>query len=534
MKFKYRNYELNLKEDILSLKQEINELERLVDLIDKDAHYEILAGKTQLIGKNKVENMRSRIKHSENIATISKRFIRSVYETVVDDEIKDSEIYQLNLQKELLYAHIVSKAHDWGHAPFGHLGERILNKCIQDTKIPAQNLQKILARKKQIYGEQYETLQGHTEDYNNSISFEHNEQSAKLLYDFIHQKGIDLQKVDLSKLINAVLAHSTSRVKQDYIPKDIVAQIVRQADKIEEYAANDFEEIKNFINLDIITDKRLSSYLKLDKAERVKLTLQHLLEETLEKGYIDDEMKALEYAKKMKKLYQKIVFFVDTDGKKGLLTGENEERITLMLRKVFEYYMSHPEKIPYATSRYVHIVDQDEKGERVTFKNSLLTEEVVAEERTLDYICQMDNETVERNYQRLVKERLLKGSGNGINPITESEIQSIKQDLFTRQISFIRLKEETEGVEHSKEECIRVFEEEVENIKKNAMTNQARQRISELRVLHKQENERDAEMCRLMELYDKVPDARRKAIETENDKKIKHLKNSYLSNTHNR
>ena len=117
MKFKYRNYELNLKEDILSLKQEINELERLVDLIDKDAHYEILAGKTQLIGKNKVENMRSRIKHSENIATISKRFIRSVYETVVDDEIKDSEIYQLNLQKELLYAHIVSKAHDWGHAP---------------------------------------------------------------------------------------------------------------------------------------------------------------------------------------------------------------------------------------------------------------------------------------------------------------------------------------------------------------------------------------------------------------------------------
>lgn len=465
MKYKYRNYEINLEENLDMLKQEIEELKRLSDLIDTDAHYEILAGKTQLIGKNKFDNIRSRIHHSENVISISKRFIKLLYETVVDDEVKDTDIYQLNLQKELLYAHIVAKTHDWGHTPFGHLGERVLNKCIQSTQISPENLHKILARKKEIYGEQYELLQGHTDDFTKSISFEHNEQSAKLLYDFVHQNKIDIQKIDLQRIINAILAHSTSRVKQEYIPNDVVAQIIRQADKIEEYAVNDFEEIKEFINLDIILDKDLRSYLEQPKEERVKLTLQRLLEETLEKGNINDDMTSLEYIRKMKKMHHEHVFFVDTDGKKGLLTGENEERITLMLRKIFKYYMDNPTLIPNQSSYHVYPVNQDAKGKRIAFRNSLSIKEIAPEEKVLDYLCQMNNEIVEKTYQQLVNKRLQRGVGEGIEPITLAEINAIKQNTFARQIAFRRIKEESEGVEHSREESIKSFREEVQGNK---------------------------------------------------------------------
>lgn len=527
MKFKYKNYELVLDEDIEALQAEIEQLTKLNNLIDESDNFYLLTGKTQLIGKNKVDNTRSRKEHSDNIVILAKRFIRSLYEVIVDDEIKESPVYQLNLLRELLYTQISAKVHDWGHTPFGHLGERVINHLLQNSSISEENLKKILDRKEQIYGKEYEIRQGHVEGVTKKISFEHNEQSAKILYDFVHQSDIDLNKINLQRIIDTILAHSTSRVKQEFIPNDIVTQIVRQADKLEEYITNDFEEIKDLLNLDVILDKNLRSFLELPKEERIKFTLQQLLNETLEKGYIDDEMGSLEYSRKMKRIHHKYIFMMDTDGKKGLLTGENEERITLMLEKIFNYYIKNKEKIPDRFSYIVRPIKDNNLPKRLILARGIKSNDIALEERVVDYICMMDNEKVERCYYELVRERLLKGEGFGINPITIGEIEESKKRTLEKEVNFKKLKEGAEGVEHSIEECATSLKEEIKGAKRNCLTSKARKRMEDVRKSHQEENQKDVELCKLVMQYDNVQNGmRKKANEQHKRKKVEAAKNA--------
>ena len=467
MNFKCNNYELTLQEDLQALEEEIKELEKLNNLILESNNYDLLSGKTQLMDKNKTDNVRSRKVHSENIAILCQRFIKSLYEAVVDDEVKSSPIYKLNLKRDLLYAQIVSLTHDWGHVPFGHLGERVISTALQNTVIEEKNLKKILARKRKIYGEDYETQQGHIPGSTKKISFEHNEQSAKMFYDFVKVNNIDLNKIDLQRIINAILAHSTSRVKSDSIPNDLIAQIIRQFDKLEEYTINDFEEIKDFIELDCISDTGLCSYLQLPSNEKIKITLQQLLSETLEKGSINDEMDSLKYSRIMKKIHHKYIFMMDTDGKRGLLTGENEERITLILRKIMDYYLAKKNPIPQI------------------FSYASKLENIAPEEKIIDYICMMDNRQIERIYTKLIMERLLRGENYGIEPIHQEEIAKTMKDTFDREVELRKLKESLEGVEHSTEECAASLKEEIESIKYTCLTKNALDRMKKVRTAHR-------------------------------------------------
>ena len=194
MILKYMNLELNLEENIEKLQQEIEELKKLENIIKNSVDMYILEGKTQLIGKNQLQNNRNRRQHTEAVGAIAKRTIRLLYETAVDDEIKETKMYKLNLTKELLYAQIIADAHDLGHTPFGHLGERVLNKCFQQSKMTKEELKETIARRKKMYGEEYELNQGHDENFTGNISFEHNEQSAKLLYNIVQNSRIDTKK----------------------------------------------------------------------------------------------------------------------------------------------------------------------------------------------------------------------------------------------------------------------------------------------------------------------------------------------------
>lgn len=347
------------------------------------------------------------------------------------------------------------------------------------------------------------------------------------MYDFVKFKDIDTKLVDLQRIINGILAHSTSRVKQQYIPNDIVSQIIRQADKLEEYSINDFDEIKDFINLDIITDKKMREYLNLNKEERLKITLQQLLEETLKKGHIDDEMTSLEYSNKMKRIHHNHIFFIDNDGKKGLLTGENEERITVIISRIFEYYMLNHDKVPSKSMHYIYPVHQKNVGERVVLEKYSDGENVIPEEKVIDYICQMSNEFAEKSYYKLVKERLVKGEGYGVLPITEQEISEIMKKTLSKEINFIRLCEEKDGTEHSKEECKKKFEETTEKLKKEILTSKARKRIQDVCTLHERENKRDLKLLELLNYYDNNPEKR---IEIDDDKRKKvaiNLKNKW-------
>lgn len=532
MECRYKKMKLNLEEDIIKIHEEIQELKRLKGVLEDSSYFNLLAGKTQLIGKEKIENIRSRKTHSENIAMQSKRFIKALYETVVDDELKETDIYKLNLERELLYTEIVAMSHDLGHTPFGHLGERIINHSVQGMNISAENLDKILQYKKDIYGEKYELQQGHIQGKTKKISFEHNEQSAKIFYEFCKQNSIDGNKVDIQRIITAILSHSTSRVKQGEIPKDIVAQVIRQVDKLEEYTTNDFEEIKTFINLEAIEDKTLSDFLILPKAEKTKILLQDLLQETLEKGHINDEMTALHTNNKMKKIHHKNIFTMDVDGKKGLLTGENEERISIMLEKIINYYMKNPRFIPDITVYPLKPIEQKQSQyASFDFKNSI---DMIPEMKLIDYICGMDDEKVEREYQNLVKARILKGEGHGIEPITIEEVENKKKQAFDNEIQKKKLQELELGGDHSSEECANNLISEIEYRKNYSLTLEARKRMDEVRKKHDEENKKDIELCKLVLQYDKHKDLRTKEIEKERLNKKNRLRGIADDSTLNR
>lgn len=197
MTLKKQNFNIELNEDTKQLKLQKKELERLKKLLEEFPEQYLLYGKTQLIGKGNIKDVRSRKEHSENIKDISRNIIEGIYEEVVPEKIKRTDIYKLNKEIACLYSDIVSLGHDIGHSPYGHLGERILNSSVRKYRFKPSEISKIMEKRNKIFGETYEKAQGHPKDYKGKISFEHNEKSAELMYYLAKGNNIDLELVNI-------------------------------------------------------------------------------------------------------------------------------------------------------------------------------------------------------------------------------------------------------------------------------------------------------------------------------------------------
>ncbi len=526
MKLKYKNLSLTLDEDIESLKREISELKRLNEIIRKSDDYYLLEGKTQLIGKNSLEIFRDRKKHTDGTTAIAKRIIRLLYETAVDDEIKESEVYKLNLQRELLYTQIIAESHDLGHTPFGHLGERILNKCFQQANLTRKDLDRILAERREMYGEEYEMNQGHNDTFAGNISFEHNEQSAKLIYELIKKSDIDENKIDFNRIIQGILSHSTSRVTEDNIPEDLVIQAIRQSDKID-YINGDIDEVSEIINMDILRNSKLIELIQTPKVERIKAIVQKLVDETIEKGCIDDHMEGMRELNQIKKIYQPILFTMDMDGKAGLLTGENVERITLMLTKLYAYYKNNSTRIPDKSLYYNTPIDKTISSKRVLFDGSDLQKDITVDEKIINILGRMDNEEVEALYKHFVKERILNGEGHGIEPISPEDIEQLKKNYYAQRIKMEKVRQEIDGTEHSESECEESLKLSISKLIQYALTQKGRDRMFEVRKSHEKENKSDEESLKLMNFYDNNPLERLKLQQAKAEPIMKHIKDSW-------
>ena len=87
--------------------------ERDRDRIIHSSSFRKLKHKTQVFIESDSDYYRTRLTHSIEVAQISRSLCRA-----------------LNLNEDL--GEVVSLAHDLGHPPFGHTGEKALNECMID------------------------------------------------------------------------------------------------------------------------------------------------------------------------------------------------------------------------------------------------------------------------------------------------------------------------------------------------------------------------------------------------------------------
>ncbi len=158
--------------------------------------YRRLANKSQIIIKPVRDHFRSRLIHTEEVNQIALSLGRA-----------------LSLNLDLVTA--IAKAHDLGHTPFGHAGERTVQVILEreisarfNVLFPKDEAEKQAFRKK---------------------LFHHSLNSARMLTKEREFEGISPQ------VINGVLTHSWSPWKKDTklpIPETYEAQVVAVADQI--------------------------------------------------------------------------------------------------------------------------------------------------------------------------------------------------------------------------------------------------------------------------------------------------------------
>lgn len=449
--------------------------------------YHLLDGKTQMMEESKENEIRSRMEHTNNVADISKRIIGRVYDLCSIPKISKTDVFQLNKKIAELYAEITALSHDLGHTPFGHAGEAVMNEFMQSIK-DKEMIAKIIERRKEVFGEKYEEEQGHTVNFSGNLSFEHNEQSAIEFYKIIERNPEEFNQVDIRKIIKGILAHSITRVRE--VPDDLIAQIVRQTDKIE-YRNYDYKEIMSYIKYNS-DEEDLIQYQSIPAEERIATIIEDIANEAVEKGRIPDDNNALKMCKRLRKKYENIIYFIEKDGKRDLLTGDNREREQMICKKLLEYYYQNPEKIPTKAMVYNNPLNSKKEKERVISFDKTKNSSETLGENVIEYVSTFTNKKCFDKYKRLVKERIVKGQGYGIEPITQEQIEERKKIQIEERIAKIK------GNDVTKERGVRTDGEyrsilQMQNQKffENDLTEEGKKVIEENRVKHQKENEED-------------------------------------------
>ena len=477
---------LEFIEDINQARNTLAFLRGLEERILNSPEYKLLYGKTQMFYD---DSGRSRGGHSFNIGQTSGSMASKAFSVVHSDRKEQQpELYEINLAIAETRARVLGYSHDLGHTPLGHDGESVLNKKLEILTAQDRDLKEVVIQGRQEDFEGVRVFDPETgqeyeyEEYQMSkrgdkgIGFEHNEYSAQIFSRIWDSYISDLEEarnkdgltevadrlldgsksIEKKEMLTTILAHSRSRFPS--IPKDFIAQIVRQADKVE-YMNYDFEEYsdmgcfplerteenqaeyENFMQVVAeraerfgLTVEEVLEYLKMSGEERRTRLEDDMIAEAIigiegkdAKGMIDDQMSSMDRAKICAEFKDDTLFYTDEDGKRGLITGNNVERQEVILDRLLQYYVEHVEEIPhekvYAALKKINPNEQQigDNEEVVAYDPEKVTRENAYEYLKV-YLSSLTNDECERLYQKLARERIDLGKGHGIEPVSKREV----------------------------------------------------------------------------------------------------------------
>ncbi len=232
-----------------------------------------LKHKTQVFLSPEGDHYRTRLTHTLEVSQIARTIARA-----------------LALNEDLTEA--IALAHDLGHTPFGHAGERALNDCAE-------------------------------------FGFRHYEQSVRVV-DRIEKDGKGLNLTD--EVLNGIVRHTTG--EQAYT---LEGRIVRMADRIA-YINHDIDDA---VRAGILSEEDIPldirQKLGFSKSERIDTLVNSVI-----RASGDDILMESDYFEKYDKLHK---FLFDSVYTNPIAKCE-EYKVGDMIRWLFSYYVRNSNKLP--------------------------------------------------------------------------------------------------------------------------------------------------------------------------------------------
>lgn len=242
-----------------------------------------LKHKTQVFLAPTGDHYRTRLTHTLEVSQIARTIARA-----------------LQLNEDLTEA--IALGHDLGHTPFGHAGERALDKLCPD-------------------------------------GFHHYEQSVRVV-DKLEKDGRGLNLTE--EVRNGILCHT--RGEEAYT---LEGQIIKIADKIA-YINHDIDDaIRAGVMLEESIPLELRMKLGMSKSERINNLVHNVIENSKDKIRMSEDCYQL-----FLELHEFMFYAVY----KNPVCKSEEVKAVAMIEKLYEYFFNHPEEMP---AQYVKIAETD-------------------------------------------------------------------------------------------------------------------------------------------------------------------------------
>jgi dGTPase len=244
-----------------------------------------LKHKTQVFISPEGDHYRTRLTHTLEVSQIARTIARS-----------------LKLNEDLTEA--IALAHDLGHTPFGHAGERVLKEICP-------------------------------------LGFHHNEQSVRVVEKLENKrKGLNLTY----EVRNGILCHTGSNM-----PETLEGRIVRYADRIA-YINHDIEDA---IRAGVISQEELPAdclkVLGKTSSERINNMIVNIIKNSMDKNDIRMSADYADASDELRQYMFKNVYI-------GSIAKAEEKKAELMVKQLYCHMINNAELLP---KEYASVVEQE-------------------------------------------------------------------------------------------------------------------------------------------------------------------------------